>query len=99
MKKLFLLSKDEREGFFRVAADSSSIPLEIIEKDYWVVWTLDRLFSLPELTKHLTFKGGTLDLPCFGGHKNKKAHNIKQREHYICKEEYIQKSLNVRQWS
>ncbi len=59
MKKLFLLSKDEREGFFRVAADSSSIPLEIIEKDYWVVWTLDRLFSLPELTKHLTFKGGT----------------------------------------
>ncbi len=59
MKKLFLLSKDEREGIFQVAAESSTIPLEIIEKDYWVVWILDRLFSLPELTKHLTFKGGT----------------------------------------
>jgi hypothetical protein len=38
MKKLFLLSKDEREGIFQVAAESSTIPLEIIEKDYWVVW-------------------------------------------------------------
>ena len=59
MKKLFLLSRDERENFFRVAADSSTIPFEIIEKDYWVVWMLGRLFSLPKLNKHLTFKGGT----------------------------------------
>jgi hypothetical protein len=22
----------------------------MIEKDYWVVWTLDRLFSLPDLS-------------------------------------------------
>ena len=59
MKKLFLLPKDEREFFFRSAAEKSGIPFEIIEKDYWVVWILDRLFSLPELAPHLTFKGGT----------------------------------------
>ena len=59
MKKLSLLPIDEREVFFRAAADASEIPFEIIEKDYWIVWTLERLFSLPELAKHLTFKGGT----------------------------------------
>lgn len=59
MKKLFLLPKDEREVFFRAAADVSGIPFEIIEKDYWVVWILERLFSLTELAPHLTFKGGT----------------------------------------
>ena len=35
------------------------MPLEIIEKDYWVVWVLERLFSLEKLKPHLTFKGGT----------------------------------------
>ncbi|MGA8164582.1 MAG: nucleotidyl transferase AbiEii/AbiGii toxin family protein [Waddliaceae bacterium] len=31
---------------------------EIIEKDYWVVWILDRLFAIDELKTKLTFKGG-----------------------------------------
>ena len=31
----------------------------IIEKDFWVCWTLRQLFSLPELGTHLIFKGGT----------------------------------------
>jgi hypothetical protein len=30
-----------------------------VEKDYWVCWTLDKLFRLPKWGKHLTFKGGT----------------------------------------
>lgn len=59
VKKICLLAKDERESLFLIAAEASGIPFEIIEKDYWVVWILDRLFSLPDLTKHLTFKGGT----------------------------------------
>lgn len=29
-----------------------------VEKDFWVCWTLERLFALPELKGHLTFKGG-----------------------------------------
>ncbi len=59
MKKLHLLSSEERRLFFRSASDESQISFEIIEKDYWVVWTLDRLFSLNDLQSHLTFKGGT----------------------------------------
>jgi len=37
MNKIHLLSKDERELFFRTAAEMINIPFEIIEKDYWVV--------------------------------------------------------------
>lgn len=59
MIPLYLLPKNEREDFFRVAADTSNISFDIIEKDYWVVWTLERLFSLDDLKNHLTFKGGT----------------------------------------
>ncbi|MFZ0565458.1 MAG: nucleotidyl transferase AbiEii/AbiGii toxin family protein [Chlamydiales bacterium] len=59
MNEIHLLPQNERELFFRTAADKLSIPFEIIEKDYWVVWILDRLFSLDELKTKLTFKGGT----------------------------------------
>lgn len=59
MNEIYLLSKDERELFFRAASDIKNMPFEIIEKDYWVVWVLERLFSLEKLKPHLTFKGGT----------------------------------------
>jgi GNAT superfamily N-acetyltransferase len=59
MNEIYLLSKDERELFFRAATDIKNMPFEIIEKDYWVVWVLERLFSLEKLKPHLTFKGGT----------------------------------------
>jgi predicted nucleotidyltransferase component of viral defense system len=32
----------------------------IVEKDFWVCWTLKCLFSLPDLRKHLIFRGGTV---------------------------------------
>ena len=59
MNEIHLLLKDERELFFRAATDIKKMPFEIIEKDYWVVWVLERLFSLDKLKPHLTFKGGT----------------------------------------
>ena len=59
MNKLYLLSPDERKPFFESAAYEKQISFEIIEKDYWVVWVLERLFSLPDLKSHLTFKRGT----------------------------------------
>lgn len=59
MNEIHLLSNDERELFFRIAAETKKIPFEIIEKDYWVVWVLERLFSLEKMKSHLTFKGGT----------------------------------------
>ena len=59
MNEIYLLSKNEREIYFRTAADAIKMPFNIIEKDYWVVWILERLFTLTELKNHLTFKGGT----------------------------------------
>jgi len=37
MIAIYLLSKDEREIYFRTAADALKISFEIIEKDYWVL--------------------------------------------------------------
>lgn len=59
MSELHLLPPAERRLFFAEAEAELGIPFAIIEKDYWVVWTLERLFSLSELKSHLTFKGGT----------------------------------------
>jgi hypothetical protein len=59
MNEIHLLAKDERELFFRTAAEIMKLSFEIIEKDYWVVWILERLFSIETLKSHLTFKGGT----------------------------------------
>lgn len=59
MKEINLLPKEERAIYFRTAADMLKIPFDIIEKDYWVVWILERLFALNDLKSHLTFKGGT----------------------------------------
>lgn len=59
MNEIHLLSKEERKFFFRIAAEIMKMRFEIIEKDYWVVWVLERLFSLEKIKSYLTFKGGT----------------------------------------
>lgn len=57
MKEIHLLSKNERGLFFKAASDIKEIPLEIIEKDYWVVWVLEGLFSLEKLSLTSPSKG------------------------------------------
>lgn len=52
-------SAEERQPFFQLAADKHALSEQIIEKDFWVCWTLKVLFSLPEINNHLIFKGGT----------------------------------------
>jgi len=48
-----------REFLIRSTAESmGGIPPETIEKDYWVVWMLEKLFSL-DCADHLYFRGGT----------------------------------------
>ena len=46
------------EGFVQTAAARQMTPL-IVEKDFWVCWTLKELFGLRSLGDHLIFKGGT----------------------------------------
>ena len=53
------LPSQERKLYFEAAADNSGLEEHIIEKDFWVCWTLKRLFTTPTLNDHLIFKGGT----------------------------------------
>lgn len=51
--------QDSRRDAFTLAGERRGLLPLIIEKDFWVCWTLERLFSLPEIGPHLLFKGGT----------------------------------------
>ena len=53
------LPSDERRVYFEQAAARLGLSAQVIEKDFWVCWSLRRLFSLDEFRDHLTFKGGT----------------------------------------
>jgi hypothetical protein len=49
----------ERSEYIVAAATSLGVSELIIEKDFWVVWLLERLFALSEQLGPFTFKGGT----------------------------------------
>lgn len=51
-------SKD-RADLFRETASRIGLPAALVEKDFWVCWTLKRLFSIDSLKTHILFKGGT----------------------------------------
>ena len=59
MKNIARLPKEERLILFRNTAASYGLSECIVEKDFWVCWTLDYLFHQSPWTKHLAFKGGT----------------------------------------
>jgi len=54
----FALSAEDRREALAVAANNSGRPIHLLEKDVWVVWTLQELFGGVH-GKHLVFKGGT----------------------------------------
>ena len=67
MNELFEVSRDERAQYFQeAAARSKNIknPI-IIEKDVWVCWVLDQIFSSSSLSPYVTFKGGTSLSKCY----------------------------------
>lgn len=48
-----------RDEAFRQAAAELGFAKAIVEKDFWVCWSLQHLFALPSFGDHLIFKGGT----------------------------------------
>lgn len=58
MAEFFQLSKAERMDALNAAADTSGLLPHLLEKDIWVVWSLQHLFAGP-YAEHLVFKGGT----------------------------------------
>jgi len=59
MDKVAALSTEERKELFSETAVKMETTPAIIEKDFWVVWTLDKIFANERLNKILMFKGGT----------------------------------------
>jgi hypothetical protein len=49
----------DRRAYFEEAARRRDLTPIILEKDFWVCWTLRRLVRHPDLAGHITFKGGT----------------------------------------
>lgn len=59
MAEAFLqLSPRDRSDALGVAVSQSGRPAHVLEKDIWVVWTLQALFE-SAFAEHLVFKGGT----------------------------------------
>ena len=50
---------DRRDLFTEAAAERGNISAAVIEKDFWVCWTLKQLFTLDTSPARLIFKGGT----------------------------------------
>lgn len=58
MPDFFQLPAEERREALTVAAGASGRPIHLLEKDIWVVWSLQHLFG-GAYAEHLVFKGGT----------------------------------------
>ena len=65
MKRIAALPAAERKILFRNTAEKMGLPEAMIEKDFWVCWTLKYLFHGSPWKDHLAFKGGTSLSKCF----------------------------------
>jgi len=66
MDKVAQLDAAQRLVLFSDTAARMNIPAGLIEKDFWVCWTLKHLFSIPDIRSHILFKGGTTLSKIFG---------------------------------
>lgn len=67
MNRVAALAADQRNELFALTAERRGMgSVAVVEKDFWVCWTLKRLFEHPELSQLLIFKGGTSLSKVFG---------------------------------
>ncbi len=59
MDSVARLPPAQRHELFSETAARMNMTPAIAEKDFWVCWTLSKLFAHPELSRLLMFKGGT----------------------------------------
>lgn len=59
MDAVLQLSPRQRVELFERTTQATGMDAVIVEKDFWVCWTLKELFALPGMGEHLIFKGGT----------------------------------------
>ena len=66
MDKVAHLSQQDRSDLFAETATAMRTTPAIVEKDFWVVWVLSRVFANADLAGILKFKGGTSLSKVFG---------------------------------
>ena len=66
MDEVARLGSAERLELFTETANKMGLLASLVEKDFWVCWTLKQLFTLPKTQDHLLFKGGTSLSKVFG---------------------------------
>jgi hypothetical protein len=59
MEAVARVNDESRRDLFAKAAEQMRMQPAIIEKDFWVCWVLDALFSSPQWGDKMVFKGGT----------------------------------------
>jgi hypothetical protein len=64
--KIAKLDRHQREELFLATAYDIKLPEAMVEKDFWVCWTLDYLFHKNPWANQMAFKGGTSLSKCYG---------------------------------
>jgi len=59
MDNVARFSTEKRRELFEQTAASNGMHPAMVEKDFWVCWTLRRIFEVLQFRPHLIFKGGT----------------------------------------
>ena len=65
MNRIAKLSQQDRRFVFLTSSQKTGKSVAVIEKDYWVCYILDYLFTKSEFKDLLIFKGGTSLSKCF----------------------------------
>lgn len=66
MDRIARASTDERRLVFEAAAQRMALAPAVVEKDFWVCYTLDHLFHRSGFAESVVFKGGTSLSKAFG---------------------------------
>lgn len=66
MLEIARASESERRALFLNTASKVGLSAAIVEKDFWVCWTLDYLFGTSQWKDNIAFKGGTSLSLCYG---------------------------------
>ena len=66
MNSIARATQDELKSLFSNVSVKVRLSPGIVEKDFWVVWTLDYLFARSPWKTQLAFKGGTSLSKAFG---------------------------------
>jgi predicted nucleotidyltransferase component of viral defense system len=59
LNRIARMPSAERAAIFAETADRKGVSEIVVEKDFWVCWVLQQLFSIETLSGRLLFKGGT----------------------------------------